>query len=941
MLIDDNDFSASPADNHVQEADVQGADVSELPDPERSAECFVIEVSDLLKPRRSRYPVHSKRIRGQRKDKRTWRDRLHATQAKWDALVEPLTDAFISWKYSNAVPSVTTSENPRDFQDNSGFDFGIEVLDIHNLARSALIQRDENTEAAVALVQAGFLGNTPEQPSIAVSLRTLQLLYDIRLFKASFSIEAFTRVLCHIVYRRYYRTAVSNAFDVYLAIRRNLDQRVLKVLGRDTPHYRVLNSCPACCYKLEEEPHLIFSRMWVCDGNNSLRRMTSLGDRRTGDARVFQGGDYFLSAEFVNKYADEVKSKPENKPGSDDEEEDDHDDNNLEDGGDPTDGSTSNLLSTCTNNWKAASADSKKRMWNIFDETGLFASACRHGLILWLADMVRSGELAKYGLAMVGMALEVFGDDWIMGYDIGCSFSQTIKSSSLAPQFNKRNCRTCVNAFHGYSHNFLCQLFFHPINIPGMGLEDLETLERVFSSSNQLASITRYATAYRRRVLIDLFFRQWDEEKYCNMANMLYNNYIQALTTIHEEGQELAEGLATLGLTADDLEKYFDDESQHFQNLGTETEEDLHAVAYVELLQKYREISQFRTQTPVDYRALHPSDSYNQNLSITRKTETSRRYLSEKRDQVHFELVQLECSMNIAEGQRWKPTDAVYLKTLEYMSVREYRQALEHLHKLIVQRLYELHRLNLSQTGYKMRTHIANALQRRSKAVQRAVKRYNAAAQALKPPRPTLDWTKVSHFSFLDQFNILQDTRHSLFNKPWSKPIVRELMKKHRQVSRAKEEIIRCNIELRRLHTSIVDEDRHFSDVLKKLEVETTPMHGPVAEYVQHRRRINQYLMERIQQTYDLEGFSGTPRPGVRKGSSTTTSPLPSHASHPSIPNQIPPILNDPPCDDKARNYAASDDSDSDEDRDIERDDDLQQGVAAVVDFISNLSVHG
>ncbi|THU86073.1 hypothetical protein K435DRAFT_684413, partial [Dendrothele bispora CBS 962.96] len=88
-------------------------------------------------------------------------------------------------------------------------------------------------------------------------------------------------------------------------------------------------------------------------------------------------------------------------------------------------------------------------------------SVCCHGLILWLADMVRGRELVKYALAMVGMALEVFGNDWIMGYDIRCSFSQTIKSSSLAPQFDKRNCRTCVNAFHGYSHNFLCELMLY------------------------------------------------------------------------------------------------------------------------------------------------------------------------------------------------------------------------------------------------------------------------------------------------------------------------------------------------------------------------------------------------------------------------------------------------------------------------------------------------
>ena len=46
----------------------------------------------------------------------------------------------------------------------------------------------------------------------------------------------------------------------------------------------------------------------------------------------------------------------------------------------------------CANNWKAAQSDSKKRMWGIFAETGLFASACRHGFILWITDMVQTGE---------------------------------------------------------------------------------------------------------------------------------------------------------------------------------------------------------------------------------------------------------------------------------------------------------------------------------------------------------------------------------------------------------------------------------------------------------------------------------------------------------------------------------------------------------------------
>lgn len=51
------------------------------------------------------------------------------------------------------------------------------------------------------------------------------------------------------------------------------------------------------------------------------------------------------------------------------------------------------LLEQCVDNWKAAAAESKKKMWKMYEESGVFASACRHGFILWLCDMVRSGEL--------------------------------------------------------------------------------------------------------------------------------------------------------------------------------------------------------------------------------------------------------------------------------------------------------------------------------------------------------------------------------------------------------------------------------------------------------------------------------------------------------------------------------------------------------------------
>ena len=37
--------------------------------------------------------------------------------------------------------------------------------------------------------------------------------------------------------------------------------------------------------------------------------------------------------------------------------------------------------------------DITAKMWGIFDETGIFLALCRHGFVLVVADMVRSGEV--------------------------------------------------------------------------------------------------------------------------------------------------------------------------------------------------------------------------------------------------------------------------------------------------------------------------------------------------------------------------------------------------------------------------------------------------------------------------------------------------------------------------------------------------------------------
>jgi hypothetical protein len=106
----------------------------------------------------------------------------------------------------------------------------------------------------------------------------------------------------------------------------------------------------------------------------------------------------------------------------------------------------------------------------------------------------------------------------------------------------------CVDAFHGYMHNYACQDQNHSNGIEGTGLKDFGTMEHIFSSSNQLASVICYASAYKHRLFIDAFFTQWDKDRYLNLGQMLYKNYVQALKITTNETLALDHTKQSLGI---------------------------------------------------------------------------------------------------------------------------------------------------------------------------------------------------------------------------------------------------------------------------------------------------------------------------------------------------------------------------------------------------------
>jgi hypothetical protein len=104
---------------------------------------------------------------------------------------------------------------------------------------------------------------------------------------------------------------------------------------------------------------------------------------------------------------------------------------------------------------------------------------------------------SKYPLAILHYLLELFGDDQALVYDIGCAFKVTAKKNPILwPLLDAKKVHFFVPAWHGWSHNHKCQLQHHPLHVEGLGLEDCETCERLFSYTNHASRVLRLTTKY-------------------------------------------------------------------------------------------------------------------------------------------------------------------------------------------------------------------------------------------------------------------------------------------------------------------------------------------------------------------------------------------------------------------------------------------------------------
>ena len=177
------------------------------------------------------------------------------------------------------------------------------------------------------LLQHGFLGASPEKPSIAFSLEVFELYRQLHRACPRLSLDAFAKALNHlhavrfiflhclcslttlfqVPHSPYLADQFSNSYDCYLEICRSLDFQVQVALKRDPKTWYMQNVCPPCLYKTESEPYLKYSFLAAMDGNNSLKLFDS--DLRPGQQQADDRVSYsprWITPEEVDQFKDEV-----------------------------------------------------------------------------------------------------------------------------------------------------------------------------------------------------------------------------------------------------------------------------------------------------------------------------------------------------------------------------------------------------------------------------------------------------------------------------------------------------------------------------------------------------------------------------------------------------------------------------------------------------------
>ncbi|KAJ7310676.1 hypothetical protein DFH08DRAFT_1046440 [Mycena albidolilacea] len=379
-----------------------------------------------------------------RRDRRTRCNRTQIMVDMFAVQLEKITNAYMDWSltmadkglggdYTQLEGSVEEEKHP------------VWVVDLFSAYYQDVPIVDADVFIALVFVQNGLMPCSPHEPSVVMTMRVVEVFCVLQICCPWLRMQAFVHRICAlhgVAPRPYLGQKFSVAYNIYLSIRAEVDKRVKVTLGQDASNWRLKNACPACATEAAFDH----------------------------DPEQQQLDEEVLAPRDVNKWGNEGMNVLMR---------------GFEEGAEQDDGAG------CDERWENMKQDVTARTYRMYDETGIFLALCRHGFMLVIVDMVQSGELAKYSLAVINHLICVLGEVAV-GVVIGCKTGKMVKEHPRLSQLAFDNKFRCLmGSFHGLGHGRLCQVSNLVMYMEGMGLEDWEGCESWFLKLNALVSMTR------------------------------------------------------------------------------------------------------------------------------------------------------------------------------------------------------------------------------------------------------------------------------------------------------------------------------------------------------------------------------------------------------------------------------------------------------------------
>ncbi|CAK5276406.1 unnamed protein product [Mycena citricolor] len=165
-------------------------------------------------------------------------------------------------------------------------------------------------------------------------------------------------------------------------------------------------------------------------------------------------------------------------------------------------------LDSCQASWDAANEKKQKSDPKQFDSTGVFVLTCRHSQVLFLADIDTPGEQQCYIVALLDKVVSYLprSATILQAYDVGCALDHSCNLYALLAPTLRDRIAFVINIMHSFGHEWDCQLEYSPRFRPGMGISDMEGVERFWSRMRKLIAVTR---------------RQWVSSFFLFLSNVL------------------------------------------------------------------------------------------------------------------------------------------------------------------------------------------------------------------------------------------------------------------------------------------------------------------------------------------------------------------------------------------------------------------------------------